>query len=253
MTEKIIITPTSTDQSSNAQPILKLGGIDCVERRETEQVLQTEDWFNLITLQFKTEHLTSWFAPTSEQWIGFPTKIASDIIPENENQDWKKQVITLLSPEVQSWIQVEGKLAKIRQEAERAYASDKEIDPVPEEVQSWIQVEGKLAKIRQEAERAYASDKEIDPVPESAYEEALLLAKLLFDNAIPVAHIGWAEDGSIGFEWRPENGIVTVGIYGDNLAIYGIFFKENRQLDGVCSLTDTVLLEGFLETLKRLI
>lgn len=226
MTEKITITLTSTDKSPSAQSILKSERADWGEPRDTQQALDIEDWFNSIDLLFKTEHLTSWFAPTREQWIGFPTKrigfstkTASDIIPENENQDWKKQVITPLSPEIQSWIHVEGK----------------------------------LAKIRQEAERAYASDKEIDPVPESAYEEALLLAKLLFDNAIPVAHIGWAEDGSIGFEWRPENGIVTVGIYGDNLAIYGIFFEENRQLDGVCSLTDTVLLEGFLETLKRLI
>ena len=122
------------------------------------------------------------------------------------------------------------------------------------EAHEWkVQVAETLEDIRCEAENAYVLNNEIDPVPVKAYEEASLLLYKLFDYDIPIPHIGWAEDGSIGFEWRPENGIVTVGIYGDNLAIYGVFFTENRQLDGVCSLSDTALLEGFLETLKRLL
>ena len=115
------------------------------------------------------------------------------------------------------------------------------------------QVQHELDEIRQEAEAAYALDKEIDPIPDSAYDDASFLLEVFFNYDIPMPHIGWAEDGSIGFEWRPHNGIATVGIYGDNHLIYGVFFQETRQADGVCSLMDTVLLEGFLETLKRLL
>ena len=110
-----------------------------------------------------------------------------------------------------------------------------------------------LSEIRQEAENAYAADSEIDPIPDSAYNQTSDLLEKLFSFKIPMPHIGWAEDGSIGLEWRPEGGIVTMGIYGDDDVIYGAFFQKNRQVDGVCNLSDTVLLEGFLETLKRLI
>ncbi len=115
------------------------------------------------------------------------------------------------------------------------------------------QVQRELDEIRQEAENAYALDNEIDPVPDSAYDQTSGLLEKLSSFKIPMPHIGWAEDGSIGLEWRPEGGIVTMGIYGDNDVIYGAFFQENRQVDGVCNLSDTALLEGFLETLKRLI
>ncbi len=115
------------------------------------------------------------------------------------------------------------------------------------------QIQSELDEIRQEAENAYASDNEIDPIPNSAYNDASTLLEILCNYNIPMPHIGWAEDGSIGFEWRPEGGIVTMGIYGDDDVIYGAFFQENRQVDGVCNLSDTALLEGFLETLKRLI
>ena len=42
-----------------------------------------------------------------------------------------------------------------------------------------------LKDIRQEAEEVYAWDNEIDPVPESAYDDALLLLKMLFNCNIP--------------------------------------------------------------------
>ena len=103
-----------------------------------------------------------------------------------------------------------------------------------------------LKDIRQEAEEAHAWDNEIDPVPESAYDDALLLLKMLFNCNIPMPDIGWAEDGSLGFEWRPEDGIATMGVYGDNLVIYGAFFEEKRQVEGICALSDTAMLKGFL-------
>ncbi len=114
-------------------------------------------------------------------------------------------------------------------------------------------VQRELDDIRQESEQAYALDNEIDLVPDSAYDQTSGLLEKLFSFKIPMPHIGWAEDGSIGLEWRPEGGIVTMGIYGDDDVIYGAFFQENRQIDGVCSLSDSVLLEGFLKILKNLL
>lgn len=109
-----------------------------------------------------------------------------------------------------------------------------------------------LKDIHQEAEEAYGLDNEIDPVPKSAYDDALLLLKMLFNCNIPMPDIGWAEDGSLGFEWRPEDGIATMSLYGDNLVIYGAFFNDKRQVEGICTLSDTVLLQGFLTTLRNL-
>lgn len=103
-----------------------------------------------------------------------------------------------------------------------------------------------LKDIRQEAEEAYALDNQIDPVPESAYNDALSLFEMLFARDIPMPDIGWAEDGSLGLEWRPAGGIATMGLYGDNLVIYTAFFGENRQVEGVCAFSDSTMLMGFL-------
>ena len=110
-----------------------------------------------------------------------------------------------------------------------------------------------LKEIRSEAEKAYASDSEIDPIQDSAYDDAYLLLQKLLQRNIPMPEIGWAADGSLGFEWRPGNGIATMGIYGDSLVIYGAFFEDKRQVEGVCALSDGVMLSGFLETLLALL
>jgi len=109
-----------------------------------------------------------------------------------------------------------------------------------------------LAEIHQEAADAYALDNEIDPVPESAYDDARFFLEILFHAGIPLPDISWAEDGSLSFEWFPEDGIVTMGIYGDGLVIYTAFFEEKRQVEGICKLSDDALLSGFLATLLSL-
>ena len=110
-----------------------------------------------------------------------------------------------------------------------------------------------LEQIRQEAQEAWTLDNEVDPVPDSAYDDAVLLLERLFLAEIPMPDIAWAEDGSLGFEWRPEDGIATMGLYGDNLVIYGAFFEDKRQVEGICALSDTAMLSGFLETLLALL
>ena len=46
-----------------------------------------------------------------------------------------------------------------------------------------------LEETRQEAEEAYASDDQIDPVPNSAYDDARVLLKILHRN-VPMPDIG---------------------------------------------------------------
>ena len=108
-----------------------------------------------------------------------------------------------------------------------------------------------LKDIRQEAEEAYAWDNEIDPVPESAYDETLSLLKGMLHNT-PMPDMMWSEDGGIGLEWRPGNGIATMSLYGDGLVVYGAFFNNKREISGICALSDPAFLPGFLTTLSRL-
>ena len=121
-----------------------------------------------------------------------------------------------------------------------------------EQYSSEVDYAQQLEEIRQEAEEASALDSEIDPVPDAAYDDAHSLLKMLSHYNVPMPDISWAEDGSLGFEWRPENGIATMGVYGDNHVIYGAFFDDKRQVEGICALSDNALLRGFLMLLNLL-
>ena len=113
-----------------------------------------------------------------------------------------------------------------------------------------INAQQQLEEIRQEAMEAYQANNEIDSIPDSAYEDTLSLLKQMPRN-VPMPDIMWSEDGGIGLEWRPENGIVTMSLYGDNHVIYGAFFSDKREVEGICTLSDTALLQGFLTTLRN--
>ena len=115
------------------------------------------------------------------------------------------------------------------------------------------QVQHELDEIRQEAEEAYALDNEIDPIPDSAYNDTLVLLEMLCNYKLPMPEISWAEDGSFSIGWYLDEGIITMGIYGDNLVIYTAFFEEKRQFEGICALSDTPMLSGFLKMLKNIL
>ena len=115
------------------------------------------------------------------------------------------------------------------------------------------QVQRELDEIRQEAEDAYVLDKEIDPIPTSAYNDASVLIEFLCNYNLPMPDFSWAEDGSLSVGWYPDDGMVTMGIYGDNLVIYNAFFEEKRQFEGICELSDTLVLSGFLTTLENIL
>ena len=108
-----------------------------------------------------------------------------------------------------------------------------------------------LADIREEVEETCAVAENVRTVPESAYEETLSLLKMM-QRDLPLPDMMWLEDGGIGLEWRPDNGIATMSLYGDNLVIYGAFFNDKREVNGICSLSDSALLAGFLTTMSYL-
>lgn len=110
-----------------------------------------------------------------------------------------------------------------------------------------------LNEIRHEAEEACTLDNEIGQIPETAYDDALVLLRRIFRSGIPMPELSWAEDGSLSFTWFPGEGIATMGIYGDNIVIYTAFFEEKRQIEGICELSDTPMLSGFLTTLSNIL
>ncbi|MDE0468051.1 MAG: hypothetical protein OYL97_13440 [Candidatus Poribacteria bacterium] len=115
------------------------------------------------------------------------------------------------------------------------------------------QLQHELNETRQEAEEAYALDKEIDPIPDSAYNDTLVLLEMLCNYKLPMPEVSWAEDGSFSIGWYLDEGIITMGIYGDNLVIYTAFFEEKRQFEGICALSDTPMLSGFLKMLTNIL
>ena len=111
----------------------------------------------------------------------------------------------------------------------------------------------RLNEVRREAEEAYTSDNTIDPIPKTAYNDALVLLGGVFRAGIPMPEFSWAEDGSLSLTWFLKGGLATMGLYGDNIVIYSVFFEEKRQAEGICELSDTPMLSGFLVILSNIL
>ena len=112
-------------------------------------------------------------------------------------------------------------------------------------------IQRELDEIRKEVEETCAVVEDVYRVPESAYEETFSFLEQM-PRDIPMPDMMWLEDGGIGLEWRPGDGIATMSLYGDGLVVYGAFSTKNREISGVCPLADAAFLPGFLTTLARL-
>ena len=111
----------------------------------------------------------------------------------------------------------------------------------------------RLNEVRREAEEAHTSDNTIDPIPKTAYDDAFVLLGEIFRAGIPMPEFSWAEDGSLSLTWFLKEGLATIGLYGDNIVIYSVFFEEKRQAEGICELSDTPMLSGFLVILSNIL
>ena len=112
-------------------------------------------------------------------------------------------------------------------------------------------IQRELDEIREEVEETCKVASDVSSVPQQAYDETSTLLKRI-SHDIPMPDMMWLEDGGIGLEWRPGDGIVTMSLYGDGLVVYGAFFSKDREIAGICSLTDVSFLPGFLTTLTNL-
>ena len=113
------------------------------------------------------------------------------------------------------------------------------------------QVQRELDEIREEVTTTCALVSEVEPVPESAYAETLSLLEQIPRN-IPMPDMMWLEDGGVGLEWRPKEGIATMSLYGDNQVTFGAAWRESCEIWGSCPLSDPVLLPNFLKMLSEI-
>ena len=113
------------------------------------------------------------------------------------------------------------------------------------------QVQSELDEIREEIEETCAVAKDVYPAPESAYEETTSLLEQM-PRGIPMPDMMWLEDGGIGLEWRPGDGIVTMSFYGDNHVTFVAVLDDQHEIAGMCPLSDSILLPSFLATLPML-
>ena len=54
------------------------------------------------------------------------------------------------------------------------------------------------------------------------------------------------------FMAHKEN-VITMGVYGNNVVHFNFYFEEKRQMSGVCELSDSSVLNGFLQTLANIL
>ena len=111
-------------------------------------------------------------------------------------------------------------------------------------------IQRELDEIREEVEETCKVDSDVRAVPQQAYDETSTLLKRI-SPGIPMPDMMWLEDGGIGLEWRPGDGIATISLYGDGLVVYGASLDNERSVKGTCSLSDPILLPNFLKTLSE--
>lgn len=112
-------------------------------------------------------------------------------------------------------------------------------------------IQRELDGIREEVAETCAVATDVEPVPEQAYAETSSLLEQI-PRDIPMPDLMWLEDGGIGLEWRPGDGIVTMSLYGDAHVNFVVVLGDQHEIAGTCPLSDPFLLPNFLTTLPVL-
>ena len=113
------------------------------------------------------------------------------------------------------------------------------------------EIEQRLLEIKQETEEICEIDNEVDMVHERAYSDIRSLLNIInkTNPRIPMPDLDSADDGSLNITWIHKDNIITMGVYGNNNVMFTLYFKEKRQVSGVCELSDKPVLNGFFQTL----
>ena len=125
-------------------------------------------------------------------------------------------------------------------------------NPLTDEASFRHAIKQELANIHKEVKNPSVEDSEFYPPPELVYNDALFLLEMLYHSGIPTPDISWSEDGSLSLTWHPEDGVATLGIYGDGLVIYSATRDDARPDEVSFTLTDTACLQECLTKLNRL-
>ena len=113
-------------------------------------------------------------------------------------------------------------------------------------------VQQELANLHKEVTPLSAEDTEFYPAPELVYNDALFLLEMLYHSGIPTPDLRWSEEGSLNLTWHLEDGVATLGIYGNGLVIYNVTRDDERPDEVSFTLTDTASLQDCLTKLNRL-
>ena len=113
-------------------------------------------------------------------------------------------------------------------------------------------VQQELANLHKAVDPLSVEDSEFYPAPELVYNDALFFWEVLHYSGIPTPDISWSEEGSLNFTWHLEDGVATLGIYGDGLVIYNVTREDERTDEVSFALTDTTCLQDCLTKLNRL-
>lgn len=112
-------------------------------------------------------------------------------------------------------------------------------------------VQNELDEIRAEVDRTCAVSSDVEPVPETGYQETWTLLDQI-PHVVLMPDVMWLEDGGIGLEWRPGDGIVTMSLYGDNHVTFVAVLGDQHEIAGTLPLSDTILLPSFLTILSEI-
>ena len=112
-------------------------------------------------------------------------------------------------------------------------------------------IQRELDEIREEVEETCKVANDVRPIPQQAYDETSTLLKRI-SPGIPMPDMMWLEDGGIGLEWRPGDGIITMSVYGDDHVNFVVVLDDQHEIAGTCLLSDPFLLPNFLTILPKL-
>ena len=112
-------------------------------------------------------------------------------------------------------------------------------------------IQRELDEIREEVEETCKMASDVRHVLQQAYDETSTLLKRI-SPGIPMPDLMWLEDGGIGLEWRPGDGIITMSLYGDDHVNSVVALDDQHEIAGTCPLSDPFLLPNFLTILPEL-
>ena len=95
-----------------------------------------------------------------------------------------------------------------------------------------------LDTVMREAQTVSEVDPETETIPRTAYDEAIFILIPMAAH-VPMPEFTWLIDGGLGMEWRHEDKIFTLSLYGDGHVIFTGIFGDENEMSGISPISDT--------------